>query len=181
VNIGRTCCGVVDDEGVIRVRAAVPAGPARCTHRLSFTSVQVWRLPLSAPVDDNDDDAHTMDGAAHKLLESTTHRTLHANAFSRTSSQASLVLTDLLSRYLTLLLATSAKYAQHAGRTDLTARDGLSALEELGVNLEELSDYVSEGRELNRYAVYSARRLEDLRELKGQSLARPRRPAIFKY
>jgi histone H3/H4 len=115
-----------------------------------------------------------MDGAAHKLLESTTHRTLHANAFSRTSSQASLVLTDLLSRYLTLLLTTSAKYAQHAGRSDLTARDGLSALEELGVNLEELSDYVSEGRELNRYAVYSARRLEDLRELKGQSLAWPR-------
>jgi histone H3/H4 len=81
-----------------------------------------------------------MDGAAHKLLKSTTHRTLHANAFSRTSSQASLVLTDLLSRYLTLLLTTSAKCAQQAGRMDLTARDGLSALDEFGMNLEELSN-----------------------------------------
>ncbi|KAF8200356.1 hypothetical protein BJ912DRAFT_1029788 [Pholiota molesta] len=92
-----------------------------------------------------------MDSGAHKLLESATQRTLHAHAFSRSSSQASAVLTDLLSRYLTLLSATCAKYAQHAGRTD------------------ELSEYCStEGKELNRYALYSARRVEDLHEFKSQ-------------
>ncbi|KAF8966948.1 hypothetical protein BDZ97DRAFT_1806041 [Flammula alnicola] len=110
-----------------------------------------------------------MDSGAHKLLESATQRTLHAHAFSRSSSQASSVLTDLLSRYLALLTSTCAKYAQHAGRTGLTTRDAIGALEELGVSMDELSDYcATEGKELNRYALYSARRVEDLHEFKSQ-------------
>jgi len=105
-----------------------------------------------------------MDG----ILESSTYRTLHAHNFSRSSSQASLVLTDLLSRYLSLLTSSCAKYAQHAGRLNLTVKDALSALDEMGVNVDELSAYCrSEGRELGRYAVQTARRLEDLKEIKG--------------
>ncbi|KIK09511.1 hypothetical protein K443DRAFT_671409 [Laccaria amethystina LaAM-08-1] len=112
-----------------------------------------------------------MDNGAHKLLESATQRTLHAHAFSRSSTQASLALTDLLSRYLALLASTSAKYAQHAGRTKLSVRDIVGALDELGVGLDELSDYASsEAKELNRYALYSARRVEDLMEFKSQLL-----------
>ncbi len=111
-----------------------------------------------------------MDNAAQKLLESATHRTLHASNFSRSSSQASLVLSDLLSRYLALLSSTCAKYAQHAGRTKLTPMDALSALDELGVSLDELKEYGStEGIELNRYAVKSLRRVEDLNEFRGVS------------
>ncbi|KJA22090.1 hypothetical protein HYPSUDRAFT_202355 [Hypholoma sublateritium FD-334 SS-4] len=110
-----------------------------------------------------------MDSGAHKLLESATQRTLHAHAFSRSSSQASSVLTDLLSRYLSLLTSTCAKYSQHAGRTGLTVRDAIGALSELGVDIDELSDYcATEGKELNRYALYSARRVEDLHEFKSQ-------------
>ena len=108
-----------------------------------------------------------MESGAHKLLESATQRTLHAHAFSRSSTQASSVLTDLLSRYLTLLTSTCAKYAQHAGRSGLTIHDAVGALSELGVGVEELSGYcATEGRELNRYALYSARRVEDLHEFK---------------
>ena len=110
-----------------------------------------------------------MDVGSYKLLESATHRTLHAHSFSRTSSQASHVLTDLLSRYLMLLSSTCAKYAHHAGRTGLTARDAIGVLDELGLGLEELSEYCSsEGRELGRYAIHSARRVEDMNEFKGQ-------------
>ncbi|KAG7442800.1 uncharacterized protein BT62DRAFT_982303 [Guyanagaster necrorhizus] len=110
-----------------------------------------------------------MDNAAQKLLESATHRMLHASTFSRSSSQASLVLTDLLSRYLALLSSTCAKHAQHAGRTKLTPMDALSALDELGVSLDELKEYGStEGIELNRYAVKSLRRIEDLNEFRAQ-------------
>lgn len=102
------------------------------------------------------------------ILESSTYRTLHAHNFSRSSSQASLVLTDLLSRYLSLLTSSCAKYAQHAGRLNLTMKDTLSALEEMGVNLDELSEYCkSEGKELGRYAIQTTRRLEDLREIKA--------------
>lgn len=110
-----------------------------------------------------------MEGGSYKLLESATHRTLHAHSFSRASSQASNVLTDLLSRYLTLLSLTCAKYAHHAGRTGLTARDAIGALDELGLGLEELSEYCSlEGKELGRYAIHSARRVEDMNEFGAQ-------------
>lgn len=108
-----------------------------------------------------------MEHCAQKLLESTIHKTLHAHAFSRASTQATLVFTDLLSRYLTLLTSTCAKYAQHAGRTKLTIYDALEALEELGANVEDLSEYGSaEGKELNRYALHSARRQEELNEFR---------------
>jgi histone H3/H4 len=110
-----------------------------------------------------------MDNAAHKLLESTTQRTLHAYGFSRASSQASGVATDLLSRYLTLLASTCAKYAQHSGRVGITPQDALCALGELGVTQDELSDFhASEGNELRRFAVRTTRRAEDLSEFKGQ-------------
>jgi histone H3/H4 len=112
-----------------------------------------------------------MDSGAHKLLESATQRTLHAHAFSRSSTQASFVLTDLLSRYLVLLTSTCAKYAQHSQRTSLNVRDAISALDDLGVNLDELKDYcATEGKELNRYALISSRRLEDLCEFKCRSV-----------
>ncbi|KAG5641226.1 hypothetical protein DXG03_005692 [Asterophora parasitica] len=123
-----------------------------------------------------------MDAASTKLLETATHRTLHAHAFSRSSTQASLVLTDLLSRYLALLAATCAKYAQHAGRTDISVHDAVGALDEMGVGLDELNDYVAgEGREFARYAIWSGRRVEDLNEFKAQlhdGLGRDRDDAI---
>ena len=108
-----------------------------------------------------------MEAGAFKLLESATQRTLHAHAFTRSSNQASLVLTDLLSRYLSLLTSTCAKYAQHSGRTTMNMRDTAAALEELGVSLLDLNEYcATEGKELNRYALYSARRVEDLLDFK---------------
>ncbi|GAW04099.1 hypothetical protein LENED_005867 [Lentinula edodes] len=116
-----------------------------------------------------------MDGGAQKLLESVTIRTLHAQNFSRSSTQASLVLTDLLARYLTLLTSACAKYAEHAGRTRITAKDAVTALEELGVSVEELHEFGStEGVELNRYALFkSLRRVEDLKEFQGLTSTMP--------
>jgi histone H3/H4 len=111
-----------------------------------------------------------MDAGAKKLLETATIETLHAHHFSRASSQATNVLTDLLSRYLAVLSSTCAKYAEHAGRLRLTARDAALALGELGVGVEELTEYcVMEGKEMSRYAIHTARRLEDLNEFRGQS------------
>ncbi|KAF5353324.1 hypothetical protein D9756_008101 [Leucocoprinus leucothites] len=110
-----------------------------------------------------------MDTAATKLLEAATIKTLHAHNFSRSSTQSILVLTDLLARYLELLSETTAKYAQHAGRTGLTAHDALAALDEMGVGVEELGQYCTiEAKEMNRYAQHSARRTEDLNEFKAQ-------------
>lgn len=109
-----------------------------------------------------------MDTGARKLLETVTIETLHAHQFSRSSLQATQVLTDLLSRYLTLLSSTCAKYAEHAGRLKLTANDAICALDELGVDVQELGEYcVSEGRELARYGVHTARRMEDMNEFHG--------------
>lgn len=114
-----------------------------------------------------------MDTGAKKLLETVTIETLHAHQFSRSSLQATQVLTDLLSRYLTLLSSTCAKYAEHAGRLRMTTGDAINALGELGVDMDELSEYcVAEGRELSRYGVHTARRVEDMNEFHGAS--RPR-------
>ena len=55
-----------------------------------------------------------MGSGSHKLRELATQRTLHTHTFSKLSTQASFVLTDLLSHYLTLLTFTCAKCAQHA-------------------------------------------------------------------
>ena len=57
-----------------------------------------------------------MDVAATSFLESATQRTLHAHNFSRSSSEATHVLADLLGRYYTLLASTCARYAEHAAR-----------------------------------------------------------------
>lgn len=111
-----------------------------------------------------------MEHSTRKLLETATLETLHAHSFSRSSAQATHVLTDLLARYLALLSTSCAKYAQHAGRLRLTVHDAVSVLDELGVGVEELSEYcATEARDLSRYAVHTARRMEDLNELKGQS------------
>ena len=51
--------------------------------------------------------------------------------------------------------------------TKLNVQDAISTLDELSVNLEELRDYcATEGRELNRYALISSRRVGDLHEFK---------------
>ena len=110
-----------------------------------------------------------MDSGASKILESVTLKTLHAHNFARASTQASFELTDLLSRYLTLLTRSCAEYAQHAGRTNLTARDAICAFDELGVNLDELREFQEvECGELARYAGHSTKRVEDLGEFQGQ-------------
>jgi len=55
---------------------------------------------------------------------------------------------------------------------NLTIQDALSALEEMGVDLEELSDYCkTEGKELGRYTIQTMRRMEDLKDIRGQSPA----------
>jgi histone H3/H4 len=111
-----------------------------------------------------------MDAGAHKLLETVVLKTLHAHSFTRSSSQASLALTDLLSRYLVLLATTCSQYAQHAGRLNITVRDAMCALDELGVSMDELHEYCgTEGDELARYSGHCAKRQEDLSEFKGQS------------
>ncbi|KAI0668824.1 hypothetical protein C8Q78DRAFT_1155167 [Trametes maxima] len=110
-----------------------------------------------------------MDSGAKKILESVSIKTLHAHNFSRSSTQANQVLTDLLSRYLALFASTCAKYAEHAGRLRLTMNDAVHAMDELGTSVEELSEYcATEGRDMARYAIHSSKRVEDLNEFKAQ-------------
>ena len=110
-----------------------------------------------------------MDGAASNILESVTYKTLHAQNFNRTSSKASNVLTDLLSRYITLLASTCARYAEHAGRGSVSMVDAINALGEIGVSLEELTEYAEgEGIDMTRYAPRTARRMEELAVMKGR-------------
>jgi histone H3/H4 len=112
-----------------------------------------------------------MENGSYKILEATVQRTLHAHHFARSSSYASIVFTDLLSRYLGLLANTCTKHAAHAGRLSLAPSDVLNALEECGVNVEDLADYcATEAREMSRYAGHTARRVEDLNEFRSMEI-----------
>ncbi|OAX40749.1 hypothetical protein K503DRAFT_582661 [Rhizopogon vinicolor AM-OR11-026] len=106
--------------------------------------------------------------AAAAVLDSVVLKVLHAHNFSRTSSQASVVLTNLVSRYLILLSSVSGSYSELSGRSKVNIWDVLSSLGDLGVTLEELDEYsISEGKELGRYASSSTRRLDDLLEFRS--------------
>ena len=114
-----------------------------------------------------------MDGTTSGLLDSVTQRTLYAQNFNRASSQASHVLTDLLCRYISLLASTCARYADHAGRTTVAMPDAILALDELGLSVDELFEYVErEGNDLRAegYTTITSRRAEELTLLKGHYL-----------
>ncbi|XP_006455787.1 hypothetical protein AGABI2DRAFT_210360 [Agaricus bisporus var. bisporus H97] len=109
-----------------------------------------------------------MESAATKLVHAAAVKTLHAYNFSRSSSTAAITLSDLLARYLALLSESCAKYARHAGRTNLSVYDAVAVLDELGIGMDELADFcASEAKELNRYASNSVRRIEDLNEFRA--------------
>ncbi|KAG0699219.1 hypothetical protein DFH29DRAFT_983615 [Suillus ampliporus] len=106
--------------------------------------------------------------AAATILDSVVLKILHAHNFSRTSSQASVVFANLVSRYLVLLSSVCGSYAELSGRSKVSIWDVLSSLGDLGVSLEELDEYcVSKGKEIRMYASSSARRLDDLLEFRG--------------
>ncbi|EJF60090.1 hypothetical protein DICSQDRAFT_137672 [Dichomitus squalens LYAD-421 SS1] len=110
-----------------------------------------------------------MDASAKKILETVATKTLHAHGFSKSSTHANLVLADVTSRYLAFLAQTVAKYAEHAGRHHISVCDAVEAIDELGTSVDELKDYcATEGKDMARYATHSAKRLEDLAELKAQ-------------
>ncbi|KAG6372637.1 hypothetical protein JVT61DRAFT_7389 [Boletus reticuloceps] len=97
------------------------------------------------------------------VVDSVVMKILHAHSFARTSSQAMSVLSNLLTRYLVLLASACGQFSELAGRSSLTIHDFVACLDELGTNLDELSEYCgTEGVELSRYASSSAKRLDDL-------------------
>jgi hypothetical protein len=105
----------------------------------------VWRLLLSIPADYNDDydgwrspQAARVNDALHTVRQCVL---AHIQPGLACADQPPVMLHDAAAH-------DSAKYAQYSGPMDPTTRDRLSALEELGMDLEELTDYVSEGREL---------------------------------
>lgn len=91
-------------------------------------------------------------------LKGLTNRVLHAHNFSKASSKALDVAVDLLSRYLELLAATCASFAQHAGRDAANVHDALMALEELGLDMNDIMEWCErDGIELAKYAGTTSR------------------------
>ncbi|KAG9019417.1 hypothetical protein FRB90_002569 [Tulasnella sp. 427] len=86
-----------------------------------------------------------MEPAVRQHLHSVTLRTLQAHSFNRASSLAAYTLTDVLQQYLTLLAATAKQHAEHSGRDGQGCNvwDVLAALSEVGVELDELEEFIS--------------------------------------
>lgn len=97
-----------------------------------------------------------MESAVRQHLHSVTLRTLQAHSFNRASSQAAYTLTDVLQQYLTLLAATAKQHAEHSGRTSQGCNvwDVMAALSEVGVEVDELEEFVlGEAADMKSYAL----------------------------
>lgn len=110
-------------------------------------------------------------------LHAVTSLTLQSHSFSRSSSNAANVLTDLLARYLDLVATSCVQLAEHAGRdgAGVNIHDVIAALEDVGVGVEELMEFAEgEGKEMQSYkesisGSQSANALgHGLSELRGQ-------------
>ncbi|KAG9011425.1 hypothetical protein FRB94_008496 [Tulasnella sp. JGI-2019a] len=105
-----------------------------------------------------------MDASIRQHLHAVTIRTLHANQFNRTSSNAAHTLTDILQRYITLLALTSKQYAEHSGRdgAGVNVHDIVAAMAELGVGVDELMEFAGgEGGEMQKYSLTAGAPIED--------------------
>lgn len=101
-----------------------------------------------------------MESAVRQHLHSVTLRTLQAHAFNRASSLAAYTLTDVLQQYLTLLAATAKQHAEHSGRTGQGCNiwDVMAALSEVGVEVDELEEFVlGEAVDMKPYALANRR------------------------
>lgn len=103
-------------------------------------------------------------------LKLTIVRTLYSQGFTKSSTHTVAVLTDLVDRYLKLLIASCADYAHHAGRASVNVYDTLLAMEEMGTTLDDMRDYCdAEAKNTQKYTVTLPKSAQELAGLKGIS------------
>lgn len=64
--------------------------------------------------------------------------------FNSAQTSASLALTDVLARYISLLASTAGEYANLTGRTQVGVWDGIAAVSEHGGRWEDLMGWLAE-------------------------------------
>ena len=74
-------------------------------------------------------------------LRGLVRQVVHAHNFNKASSKAVDIVVDLLGHYLELLTATCASFAQHAGRDAANVHDAVMALEELGMDMQDIMEW----------------------------------------
>ncbi|KAF9513503.1 hypothetical protein BS47DRAFT_1344152 [Hydnum rufescens UP504] len=83
---------------------------------------------------------------------------VHANNFTKASSKALDIVVHLLGHYLELLAAKCALFAQHTGRDGVNIHDALMALEESGMDVEDIMGWCGrDGVELSKFGPGSLR------------------------
>lgn len=111
-----------------------------------------------------------MDEAIVGHLKLAIVRMLYSQGFTKSSTHTVAVLTDLLDRYLKLLVASCADYAHHAGRPSVNAYDTLLAMEEIGTTLDDMRDYCDvEVKDTQKYTATLPKSAQELADLKGMS------------
>ena len=97
-------------------------------------------------------------------------RVLYSQGFTKSSTHTVAVLTDILDRYLKLLVASCADCAHHAGRPSVNAYDTLLAMEEMGTTLDDLRDYCdAEAKDTQKYTATLPKSAQELTDLTGMS------------
>lgn len=89
------------------------------------------------------------DKFCNALLRTTALQILQSAGFDSAHADPTNILTDVLSQYLQLLASTSMAYAQLAGRGTSNAWDVVDGLDELGLTVDSLRDWLDdEGKAL---------------------------------
>ncbi|KAF8981470.1 hypothetical protein BGZ46_002725 [Entomortierella lignicola] len=89
-------------------------------------------------------DPSTLDNFCHSMLRISSLHILQSAGYDAVQANPISVLADCLGRYLTFLAEAAKDFAEHSGRTQITAFDVLHGLSEIGINLSDLKDWAIE-------------------------------------
>ncbi|KAG0325138.1 hypothetical protein BG004_003293 [Podila humilis] len=89
-------------------------------------------------------DTDTLSNFCQSMLRVSTVHMLQSSGYDAVQAQPTSVLVDVLSQYMEYLAEAVKEFAEHSGRSQITAFDVLHGFMDVGIDVEELKDWLSE-------------------------------------
>jgi histone H3/H4 len=94
-------------------------------------------------------DPNTLSTFCQSMLRISTLHIVQSSGFDAVQANPMSVLAECLGRYMTFLAESAKEFAEHSGRARITALDVVDGLSELGIDLEDLSEWMAENGGIN--------------------------------
>lgn len=89
-------------------------------------------------------DADTLSNFCQSMLRISTLHILQSAGYDSVQANPMKVLVDCLARYMSFLAESAKEFAEHSGRSQITAFDVAHGLSDLGIDMEELKEWLTE-------------------------------------